>query len=623
MQQQAPPATAICQAPEPLYFASAHCRLFGWLYLPAAEQAGVAGVVICKPFGFDSICGHRGLRAFAEASAQAGWPTLLFDYAGTGDSDDPGDGLDQIGLWVDDIVAAVAELKRRAGVRRVHLLGFRLGALLGRLASERSADVTGLLAIAPVVDGQRYLNELRTIEIAAARIAQERESASQGTPTPLARVARVSGDADFEVSGFLLPAATIRTLARIDLTAIGPARYTSLLVLDRADLPGAQAWANRHSDAGIKVRYVAMRGAVEMMMRNPDLSLVPWPMVEEVRGWLKGEVRAQDPGEAGPSRLRAGLAKSEARLPLGHGEGPSVIERAVEFGSAAGLFGIVAEPGQGEGLRRAVILLNSGGDYHIGVRRLHVYLARRWARCGLVVLRMDISGIGDSSTRPDQSPNLVFPPGAVEDIRAAVDFLRAHCHVGEVTVAGVCSGAYHALCAADAALPIQRIVMVNPLHFFQTAGMNDAEVQAWQSVNKPAEYIGRVLSASSWRRILRGEVNFRRIGKVYLQRARLTVQAAVRRGARLAHIRLDSDLRWKLDRIAARGISLVFVFSRGDVGLTLLEMHSGLSGEQLRSRYRLRMVEGADHDFTRMVARSVLQEVLSEEIHVGGPEPRL
>ena len=66
-----------------------------------------------------------------------------------------------------DVMAAVSELRRRTGVQRVCLLGFRLGALLGALAAPDCEGVCGLMAIAPVVNGRRYLRELRTTRLAA------------------------------------------------------------------------------------------------------------------------------------------------------------------------------------------------------------------------------------------------------------------------------------------------------------------------------------------------------------------------------------------------------------------------------------------------------------------------
>ena len=49
-------------AARPLYFDSSGRSLFGWLHTARDGTATAAGVVICKPFGYESICAHLGMR---------------------------------------------------------------------------------------------------------------------------------------------------------------------------------------------------------------------------------------------------------------------------------------------------------------------------------------------------------------------------------------------------------------------------------------------------------------------------------------------------------------------------------------------------------------------------------
>jgi hypothetical protein len=79
-----------------LYFASAEHELFAWLHWPAVQVAASVGVVICKPFGYEALCAHRSVRAFAESAAALGVPELRLDYLGTGDSADIGAGTDRL-----------------------------------------------------------------------------------------------------------------------------------------------------------------------------------------------------------------------------------------------------------------------------------------------------------------------------------------------------------------------------------------------------------------------------------------------------------------------------------------------------------------------------------------------
>jgi hypothetical protein len=88
-----------------------------------------------------------------------------------------------------------------------------------------------------------------------------------------------------------------------------------------------------------------------------------------------------------------------------------------------------------------------------------------------------------------------------------------------------------------------------------------------------------------------------------------------KRIARAMHIRLENDLWWDLKDLKARGVRMVFVFAEGDAGLSLLQLQSGLSQQQLNQDYVLRMINEADHEFTRSQSRKELAQVLSEELY--------
>ena len=163
-EQQA--ASSACSA-DAQYFDSGAHRLFGWYHRPQPGTPVPFGVVVCKPFGYEAICAHRSVRAFADATASLGAPTLRFDYAGTGDSSEIDRQSNQIEIWIQDVIAAVDELRRISGVRRVYLLGIRLGALLAALAASRYSAVAGLILVAPILSGRRYTRELRTMRLAS------------------------------------------------------------------------------------------------------------------------------------------------------------------------------------------------------------------------------------------------------------------------------------------------------------------------------------------------------------------------------------------------------------------------------------------------------------------------
>jgi alpha-beta hydrolase superfamily lysophospholipase len=554
------------------------------------------------------------VRAFAEAAAAVGVPALRFDFRGTGDSVDVDPDVDQVDVWSRDVVEAVSELRRQTGVERVCLLGFRLGALLAALAARNCDDVGGLMVIAPVVSGRRYVREMRTLRM-AAMLGSDGVHASN---VPLEE-GKVLAPGPMEVSGFLLSPATLASLRKIELSELDVVPTPHVFVIDGESLPVARGWAESLTKAGLSVTYRAMPGIVEMLMTAPQFAVVPVHMIAAMQQWLCsiGPVPSTRADQL-TSRYNAGktcVPKFTITLPAANGlEAASLTERAVRFGPDAALFGIVTEPPRGERRRRAVILLNPGVDHHIGASRLYVSFARQWGGRGYVVLRMDLAGIGDSATRPGKQNDDVFPAAALDDIRSGIEYLRESYHIGDISLVGLCSGAYHALRAANAGIQLQRIIMINPQNYFWKEGMSLNDLQLVEVVRNPGVYRQQMLSASAWKRVIRGEVNLYRIVEIYVQRLYVSIIFALRNLARRLHMRLPNDLGRELEEIVARGIAVVFVFARGEPGIDLLKLEAGSMLDRLGSRCRIHILERGDHVFSHHDSRAALEGVLNDEL---------
>lgn len=591
-----------------LYFNSGEHRLFGWLHHSSGLKPDF-GVVVCQPFGYEAICAHRGMRAFAEAIAAAGMPALRFDYLGTGDSPEIDPEADQLQIWTQDVLAAAEELRLRTGVRHVCLLGFRLGALLATLAAAQRNTVSALVVVSPIVSGRRYLRELRTTRMAASLGLDPSETLDK-------QDTRVG---EMEISGFSFSAATLAALVKVDLSTLQSPPLPQTLVIDSSMMPVAGGRAHAPEVQGRTTR-LALPGLVEMLMTPPQFAQVPKEMIAATLDWLlklPEQVTAVPDRSAGQPISKSGSTRPANELTLaGNASAPEVVrtERPVFFGTDALLFGIVTQPPANEIRRRAVILLNAGADHHIGASRLYVSMARRWARHGYVVLRMDLGGVGDSGTRPGHTDDDVFPQEALDDIRAAIEFLRSSYGVRDVTLAGLCSGAYHALRAAVAGLSVNRILMVNPQNYFWKPGESLQGLQLVEVVRNPGVYRERVFSLAAWKRMVTGQVNILRVAKIYLQRPLLAAESTLRDIARRMHIRLPNDLGTELEEVVARGVRVVFVFARGEPGIGLLKLQAGNSVKHLGERIRIRIIDSGDHVFTRSGPRAMMEKIVSDEL---------
>lgn len=154
----------------PLFFGPRARGLFGWLHSPSSNAPHSWGVIFCNPLGYEYICAHRTMRAYADAAAAAGFASLRFDYDGTGDSagsdEDPG----RVDAWIRSIELAGEALRKIAGVENLVLVGVRAGALLAAEASRRLPGVKALALHAPVQSARAYLRELRALRAAMGQV---------------------------------------------------------------------------------------------------------------------------------------------------------------------------------------------------------------------------------------------------------------------------------------------------------------------------------------------------------------------------------------------------------------------------------------------------------------------
>ena len=541
-------------AAEPVYFGAADRPWFGWVHRPAPARARGVALVLVPPFGYEAVCAHVALRHLAEDAAAAGVTCVRFDLDGTGDSAGDDRDPDRVGAWCASIAGAI-DLARGAGADRVVLAGVRFGATLAvRVAATRS-DVAGVVAIAPVVAGKKWLREMRALQQALGLQTTEDEAL-----------------------GFPLAPQTREVIAAIELERLADRPAPAMLLIDRHDLPGNERWAGKLRALGVDVDQRRLPGYVEMVL-DPHKAEVPREIVAATI-----EFAAARPPLTGVPPAIVPSAAHNAQL-------GDVVEEPVAIGPLAA---IASRPARQARPRRALVLLNSGCVRRIGPNRMYVAMARRCAADGALVVRVDLSGIGDTPARPGESERVVYPEHALVEIAELIAWCR-RAGADQVVLGGLCSGGYYAVEAALAGQPLAGILPINP-------GLPETpdEVQPYRAHAEMTRYLAALRDPAKWKKLLDGSADVRRLARIASMRVREAAASRAKDLARRLGVPLADDFGTALVRLAKRGTTITYIFCAAEPGLVHLRERAGASLTRLerRGQLALRIIDGPDHTFT-------------------------
>jgi pimeloyl-ACP methyl ester carboxylesterase len=583
MQLPAPLELGGLPLPQPRFFGPPDTRLYGWYHAPGAKTRDCA-VILCNPWGYEALCSHRSYVHLAQRLAAAGFPTLRFDYLGTGDSG----GEDQVAAghlpgWIRSIHVARREALALGGVRSVAIFGLRLGATLAAAAAFEE-PVDSLVLWSPLLRGRAYVRELRAFGLI------KQPGAPQAAPGEEGLV---------EASGFYLTPADVDQLATVDLAKSPGRPCRDALILARDDQQLEKPLQAHLAASGVEARFEFVPGYAEMM-REPHQSILPEAVFDRSLAWLSE---------------RHGFRQTEPEIshePSSNLELEGCRERALVFGAKGLLTGVLTEPSDGASSNApAILLLNVGSNHHIGPSRLWVRLARDWASEGFRVLRFDVTGLGDSFAPDEPASRRLYAKASIPDVKEALDLLEAETGTREALVVGLCSGAYLGFYAALEDPRVRAIALIN-LQTFHWKDGDSLEIALRGSYKATRFYFRGILAPRLWGRLLRGDINLTGITGALLSRLKRRLKSTRKGRAEAGAIDVAQAFRSLTDR----GTRTLLVYSGEDGGIDEIELHLGSNARKMRERsgFRMEIIPNADHIFTARSARERLISLLGLQL---------
>lgn len=560
----------------------------GWVHPAAAQQARDLGVVVCAPQGYDSLCVHWGLRLLAERLATAGFPTVRFDYAGTGDSLGDDRQPDRVTAWLASIHAAVALLKEKTGVHRIALLGLRLGATLAAAAASDRSDIEALVMYGPSMSGRTYVRE---------------QKALGSTRHPDDPVDDTGNPNDVLMAGWLITEETATALGKLDVAKLQKRPANDVLILHREDFPLDERPQKNLTALGADVTAAKTQDWVGFM-QDALTSKEPTRDFETITQWLL---------------QRSKKAEAPRQVPsLAILKGDDFIEEPLWFSSPSlfGVFTTAKKPAPGKPL---LVFLNTAANHHIGPHRSTVELARMLSTRGISSFRLDAAGLGDSPARPGRVQNGVYSMQATQDAEAAIDFVHARGFTN-VSVAGLCSGGYLAFHASARDKRVKAMVLINLQRFIWKDG-DSLDVARRMAVPSTGTYLQRALLPETWTRLVKGGVDVRLIGTALAARAGKLIRG--RSSELLSRVLGPAFETNEVPRgflqMLARGTRVLLVYGASDGGLDELALHLGPNMRRLRGHpnAELAYLTGSDHTLTTLEARRNLLELLTKTLLKG------
>jgi pimeloyl-ACP methyl ester carboxylesterase len=282
-----------------------------------------------------------------------------------------------------------------------------------------------------------------------------------------------------------------------------------------------------------------------------------------------------------------------------------LIESAFNFGPDSRLVGILTQPEARKSDDLAVVMVNSGILHRVGPNRVYVRLARHLAKAGYTSIRIDLAGVGDSSTLGTSEP---IQEEALRTVATALDLLEADNIAQRFIVLGICSGAETAFLSAQRDPRVVGVAGIDPPILLRSRKY----------------YVVRVLGVLKrpkvWVKFLLGRYN---VSRYIFQRFRaggVTVP-----GTNISSTDFKQSVKEGLEQLGARGVRLFLLvtgsaYESYNYRTQFLDVFPGLGLERLGT---FAFFPDSDHTLSREVDRIRFEAALVDWVqrHDWG-EPR-
>ena len=435
--------------------------------------------------------------------------------------------------------------------------------------------ISQIIAISPIVNGRRMMRELTMLAAASKAVASAPPMEYEPGPLQLSWTApspTQSASGKLVVGGFEYSEELCTDLGKLDLLSLATSPAPRVEIVHAAERPTDKLLASHLRGLGTAVYQSTVEGIGKWLDVSSEVAFAPEAVLALVQDQLHGYSMSED-DDSRDQELSQQPAPSTVQIANFQSHGSAIREHTFHLGEPA-LSAITTEPAEpARNQAVAVLLLNSGVERSIGPGRAWVNWSRSLAALGHTVLRLDLSGVGNSGSWPNKPAFHTYGPETFDDVALGIETLKQMGHE-KVVVAGLCASAFSAL-GTTIHPSVVGIVSMSP-QFYRCgtpASMSEAE-----DPNINRHRISKIDQ----------KLNLRRKG------------AAVEEMVGKRHL----SISW-IDAWIAQGTQVRLVFGPDDRGLRFLQWRTPRSLKRLAKsdKFALQIHPGLDHAMHAAEAR--------------------